>query len=392
MGCAPTDGQMPDTFFAPAERVADDVIRDQHARFVSDPILSWMLEALPLPAAVLNRQRQAIAANRLALAALGSADGSDLLGRRPGEILGCVEAAKAPNGCGTGVGCRFCGAVDAIVTSLRNEQTILRECRIRTSGEADGGALDLAVEATYVAAPDGGATVLTWRDISSEKRRRVLERTFFHDVLNTAGGIFGLSQILNEDVTPEEDIEFKHQLVSLAEQLVDQINAQRQLLAAETGELAVSLDDVAIPDLLRGVVSLYAHHAVADNRGLVIEQAPAEVITTDRVLLHRVLGNLIKNALEATPAGGQVTVRAFLDGPRVLFAVHNPTVMPPAVQAQLFQRSFSTKGGSGRGVGTFSVLLLTTRYLAGDVSFTSEEPAGTTFVVSVPRVLRPAPA
>ena len=103
------------------------------------------------------------------------------------------------------------------------------------------------------------------------------------------------------------------------------------------------------------------------------------------MLLRRVLGNLTKNALEATPEGGTITLAVQADDDTVQFSVNNPTVMPEEVKKQVFQRSFSTKGGSGRGVGTYSVKLLTERYLGGAVTFTSESPAGTTIAVSLPR-------
>ena len=58
--------------------------------------------------------------------------------------------------------------------------------------------------------------------------------------------------------------------------------------------------------------------------------------------------------------------------------------MPEAVRHQLFQRSFSTREGRGRGIGSYSVKLLTEKYLRGDVSFVSREPEGTTFFVALP--------
>jgi len=54
------------------------------------------------------------------------------------------------------------------------------------------------------------------------------------------------------------------------------------------------------------------------------------------------------------------------------------------VQLQLFQRSFSTKSGTGRGVGSYSVKLLTEKYLRGTVTFSSSEAQGTTFTVRLP--------
>ena len=58
--------------------------------------------------------------------------------------------------------------------------------------------------------------------------------------------------------------------------------------------------------------------------------------------------------------------------------------MSQEAQLQVFQRSFSTKG-RGRGLGTYSVKLLSERYLGGRVSFSSTPEAGTVFRLFLPR-------
>ncbi len=100
-------------------------------------------------------------------------------------------------------------------------------------------------------------------------------------------------------------------------------------------------------------------------------------------LLLRVLCNMIKNALEACGKGETVTAGCARQDGHVEFRVHNPGCMPREVQLQVFQRSFSTKG-TGRGLGTYSIKLLTERYLHGHVSFISTPEQGTTFSVRYP--------
>jgi len=104
----------------------------------------------------------------------------------------------------------------------------------------------------------------------------------------------------------------------------------------------------------------------------------------DKALLGRVLGNLLKNAIEASEPGETISVGCSrLETDRIEFWVHNAAVMPEHVRMQVFQRSFSTKG-RGRGIGTYSVKLLTERYLEGTVSFTSRPGNGTIFRVRYP--------
>jgi signal transduction histidine kinase len=99
--------------------------------------------------------------------------------------------------------------------------------------------------------------------------------------------------------------------------------------------------------------------------------------------LSRVLGNMLKNGLEAVQQGERVTIGCRPGDRKAEFWVHNPGVMSENVRLQVFQRSFSTKG-TGRGLGTYSIKLLTERYLRGQVSFRSGEGEGTTFMACYP--------
>jgi signal transduction histidine kinase len=82
-----------------------------------------------------------------------------------------------------------------------------------------------------------------------------------------------------------------------------------------------------------------------------------------------------------------VTLGAKATDQAVEFWVHNPGVMPREVQLQVFHRSFSTKG-VGRGLGTYSIKLLTERYLKGTASFKSSPEEGTVFTVRYSRSIR----
>ena len=111
-------------------------------------------------------------------------------------------------------------------------------------------------------------------------------------------------------------------------------------------------------------------------------------LTTDPAVVGRVLGNLVKNALEASAPGEAVVIGARATDDGCELWCHNRGAIPPAHQPQVFQRSFSTKG-EGHGIGTYSVRLLTERYLHGRVGFTSSPEAGTRFTVALPRALPP---
>jgi signal transduction histidine kinase len=98
----------------------------------------------------------------------------------------------------------------------------------------------------------------------------------------------------------------------------------------------------------------------------------------------RVLGNMVTNALEATPTGGTVRLWCRRHGGRLRFCVHNQGEIPREVALRVFQRHFSTKGGSGRGLGTYAMKLLGERHLGGTVDFETDPAAGTVFRLALP--------
>jgi len=172
-----------------------------------------------------------------------------------------------------------------------------------------------------------------------------------------------------------------------AEQLVEEISAQRLLSAAEDGELQVSVEELHSLETTCRMIRQFHSTSCAQGKELIVSPAAEHFdFVSDPVLIRRVLINLTKNALEAVGPGEKVTLNCFTDGDEICFTVHDAIVIPEEVQRQLFTRSFSTKG-AGRGLGTYSIKLITEKYLHGRVSFVSNEEQGTVFTVRYPKAI-----
>lgn len=384
MGMSSTE--IPLTEFAPAERVSIEIIRQQAADIESLPLTPQVLNSVLNCVLILNPQRQIVFASENVKNFLDGKTAKDIIGLRPGEAFGCVHADAHDSGCGTSRFCAECGAVKAALASLAGYAN-LQECRLLRLLQGQPQALDLLVYASPLQRNGQSFSLFCLTDISHQKRRRAMERIFFHDLLNSVGSLAALMEQLREMASPElkEDLELAE---GACQDAVEQILSQKDLMAAENNELSVHPEPVNALLLLNHLVKLFARHPVAAGRQLQMGPCPVAVaLLTDPTLLRRVLGNLIKNALEACPLGGTVTVSCHPEGERVRFNINNPGMMPQSVQLQMFHRSFTTKG-DGRGLGTYSVKLITERYLKGTVGFTSEEETGTTFFVLLPR--RPA--
>lgn len=373
------------TLCAPAERARPEDMEHHKQILRRNPVILKILDALPGRVVIMNQERQILFANQSMLESTSYNDWESLIGRRLGEAINCVHHADGPGGCGTSEYCRTCGAVQAFMEShLKGSST--RECRITMAGNGFEDSLELLVWATQIELEGHTFTIFAGKDVSHEKRRRILEKIFFHDVLNTAGGLRGLAELIKLEASGDL-FDLADTIYDASDKLINEIQAQKELMAAENDELQVQLIRLSSRVFLEDIVARYSRHHTVQGKSIVVAPDAQNVeFTSDPNLLGRVIGNLLLNAVEASKTGNNVTAGCGVDGEWLEFWVHNNSVIDRQVQLQLFQRSFTTKG-AGRGLGTYSVKLLTERYLKGKVSFYSEPDEGTKFMVKYPMAL-----
>lgn len=365
------------TKFASAERQEQNVVLAQHDEIIKDDNLSFLYDFTTDFIVVLNGCRQIIFSNKTLLAFLGKKDIKEIIGKRPGEILDCSGADKATGGCGTSMRCSVCGAVKAILESKHGNSQV-EECCIQTTD----GKISYNFR-VWASSPweDKDYTLLIIRDIADEKFRNALEQTFFHDLTNTASDIQGLLGLID---SLESFRKYAPMLSSVSRELLEEINGQRDLRYAEEGTILIQKSPVESLNLIKGFVKLYKDQKISKDITLVVSDDSEDItFSSDERLLMRVIENMIKNAIEASCKGQTVTAGCHRDKSNVIFSVHNPSFIEKSVQLDLFKRSFSTKG-EGRGWGTYSIKLLTERYLNGKIEFTSTEEDGTTFYAKYP--------
>lgn len=370
------------TNFLPAEMAAPAEVERQRAMLAASPLIAAMLDGMINFAMVLNRQRQAVFVNKPFREFLAANGIDGIIGKRMGNLVGCKHPPESEGGCGTTEACTRCGAAQSLAQALKGAESS-NECRIlsRKIGED----MDLRISVTPLRHGGEDFLLMSLLDISSEKRRAVMERLFFHDIINTAGGMQGLLSLV-EGADPEEAKVYVQSAARASDRMVEQILSQKDLAAAERGELQPKAEEVSSREFLQELVGLFAAHEVAKGKTLSVSPDCEDVrIRTDKTLLSRVIGNLAKNALEAEAPGASVALGCRRSAEGAVFTVHNPSQMPEDSRLQVFQRSFSTKG-AGRGLGTYSIRLLTEKYLKGRVSFITG-PEGTVFSAEYPASL-----
>lgn len=372
-----------ETFFDTPERLSNEEILNEIIRLKENSLMNQIIEGFPELAVILNEHRQIVALNSKALTTFNVGDYFEIAGKRLGEALNCIHSNETEAGCGTSKFCRECGAAKAIKKCKDENIVTEEECRITAARNGNQINYDFSVHAHPIFINNKRYTFFTVRDISSVKRREALERIFFHDILNTAGAIRGLVEILPESESEEERKDLENAIHNSINQLIEEILAQRQLRNAEDGNLTPEFSNVSANSIIEKVFEMYKNHELAHDN-LTYKKLENDItISTDQTLLVRSIGNLIKNALEASSANQKVEIGIDIKNENIIFYVKNDAVIPENVQLQLFQRSFSTKASKGRGIGLYSVKLIVEQYLNGKVEFVSNETEKTIFKIKL---------
>lgn len=342
-----------------------------------------MLTAIDGFVVILNSARQALAANENVLCALGI-DPEECLGKRPGELFDCVNAWKNESGCGTARECSKCGAVLAILATQDQDRPAEAECLLTRRHGNRLESAEFRVRTAPLFLKGHRVTTFVLEDVSAVKRRETLERAFLHDVGNTIGALRGLVDLWEEGAVDTVE-ELRRNLSSLTGQVLDEIENHRIISSAEKGELDPDVRNSNPREILETMGIRFKAHPAAKNRYLQVRPAPEDrFFLTDPLLLVRILVNMVKNAFEASCAGDTVTVWFEERGGRPCFCVHNAEPVPEDASLQIFKRTFSTKPGKGRGLGTYSMKLIGENFLGGSVDFTSSEEEGTLFFIVLP--------
>lgn len=363
--------------FLPARRYGKDEIMAQKAA-VGGLISLEALYELPLILFVVNDLRQIVWMNAQAESLVGPIEA----GLRPGEALGCVHACERPGGCGTSKFCAYCGAPAAIMEALAGALGS-KECVIERRVDRGFDPLDLLVWSRPIGPTGSGFVLFAARDMSAEKRHESLERIFYHDIGNTASGIRAMLELI--DLEPCERVgEYIRYLRAASDQLVEEIESQRSLKAAESGTLSPEDELVDPNELIERAMGFFDYASLGKDIAIEREAPPAGLhCVCDPTLARRVIVNMIKNAVEASGRGDMIRIGCAAAGERCEIYVWNRAEMGAEAKLRVFQRSFSTKG-RGRGMGTYGMKLLAERYMGATVRFDSEPGRGTTFILSLP--------
>ncbi|MCO5266552.1 MAG: HAMP domain-containing histidine kinase [Lentimicrobium sp.] len=370
----------PITYFAPAGRKGPEEIVKDYAFVTSNQLTVSILDGIPTLALLLNHERQIVFSNKAFLDYFQLKDNMAVIGLRPGEAAGCPFVKDGPDGCGTSKNCKVCGGVKAILNCLNNGQ----DTQEVTINNELNQPLHFSVTTKILNIEHREFLLFSLVDISTEKKKAILERLFYHDILNTAHNINSMAELLSSEDLQDNRHEYLGFLMKSTSAMIDEINTHRIISNGNHLEYIsqpVPVDSLSLFNELKTEFESGAPGVqiiALDNR------SESFTFNADKVLLKRVVTNMVKNALEAEQGAGIVTLGFMsLQDRGTMIWVHNASFMSEEVQMQVFNRSFSTKGND-RGLGTYSMKILNEKFMKGKISFTSSPTNGTTFIIEIP--------
>ncbi len=208
---------------------------------------------------------------------------------------------------------------------------------------------------------------------------RALDRLFYHDMADLVRSLRGWADGMTREPGPSK--ERGRCLMNLTDLLDRELRSHQAV--GDWGLPHVASRTVSSKGLLEEVRDVLQGHPAGAGRGIDLRCEEDRGFDTDPDLLFRVLLNMSINALEATPPGQSITLESRWLGGEILLAVHNPGAIPPGLRASIFKRSFTTKEGLERGLGTYGIKLLGEVVLGGRVGFESG-PETTRFWIRLP--------
>jgi PAS domain S-box-containing protein len=227
--------------------------------------------------------------------------------------------------------------------------------------------------------------------IELEKLREDVERIMRHDLKAPLNGIINLPQLaLSLGPLSSEQAECMREIENAGRRMLSQINLSLDLYKMETGAYNFLPEAV---DLARVVTRVITElRWLCDQRGVRVETRLGDrplgpldqaVAAASELLCHTMLANLIKNAIEASPAQGCVTVSLRV-GARISVSVHNVMPVPEQIRSVFFEKYATYGKEDGTGLGAYSAKLMA-KAQGGDISMESSEQEGTRITVRLIR-------
>ena len=320
-----------------------------------------------------------------------------LYGYAAAEVLGQHVSILAPRG--------LPDDTDELMQRLRRGERIRHYETVRQA--KNGNLLDISLTVSPIRDEAGniiGASAVG-RDITAHKRTQNalaaaeklaangrIAAAVAHEINNPLEGIVNLLYLIEKHPSGDETV---RQYARMAQEEVSRVSRlAREALSSYRQPSQQSQTSVDVCALLESFLDLFSHKITARGVKLQRQLETSRSINASDAELRQVLSNIVGNALDATPGGGTIKIRAYdshswstsrQPGIRILIADSGHGIRPKDL-TNLFSPFFSTKGERGTGLGLWVSAGIVKKY-GGSIRVRSSlnpRRRGTSFMIFLP--------
>jgi signal transduction histidine kinase len=231
-------------------------------------------------------------------------------------------------------------------------------------------------------------------DITPQKSlalmREDAERISRHDLKSPLNAVISIPQLLlmDDNLTPEQ-VEMLGFIQQVGMKMLNMINMSLELYRIECGDYEYNPQIIDMCKVARSVMGSLESMAktarvsvvldVRDGAGALSERC---LVPGEELLCYSILSNLLMNAIEASPRGGQVLI-SLKRGKEFVLAVSNKGEVPYAIRDHLFEKYVTYGKKKGTGLGAYSAKMLT-EAMRGSIELDCGEPGATTVRIRMP--------
>lgn len=272
----------------------------------------------------------------------------------------------------------------------------------RVAGER--GEAHVTATAARIVGPFGRrlGTVVVCQDVSEVVRLRAeveeserlaaigqMAATASHEIRNPLAAVKGFLQMVVADPTPDRVTRYLPTVLAELTR-IERLTSDMLLLARPQAPTGAQCD---LAEEMREVALLAKPRAEGQGVAIDLRLAPEPApVPLEGARARQVLWNLVRNALEAMPDGGRLTLAVEVDRDSVTARVRDTGPgIDPAVSGRLFQPFVTTKpAGTGLGLATTASLV---HGVGGSIEVEAPEGGGAAFTLRFPKPAgRPARA
>jgi two-component system NtrC family sensor kinase len=204
-----------------------------------------------------------------------------------------------------------------------------------------------------------------------------------HELNNPIYGIMNTLELLKTEIPPESK---RRRILELSLSEIQRLSEMLRNMLSFSKPEEEARRPIGLNELLEGILLMMERQMRESNIRVVLDldhQIPEVVASTNQ--MRQVMLNMFKNAKEAMPHGGILTVRTAKEDQKVSVHIQDTGVgIPEEIRNKIFEAFFTTKQKvKGVGLG-LSVCYGIIKDHGGEIRVESEEGKGTTFIISFP--------